>query len=243
MAGRDHNDNSLSTYVFLSKTQKERGFTEKKQRKKKKKKDKAEKEEKAKEKKQCHKDKEKKKPETEVAVADDDYADTTMREKKSKSKSNAESSKRLNRGASVTAPTTDTTDSTHNHKHERETEGIHGKAPTGDTEVCNDKKRSKKKSKKDQKKRRHRDGEEHGATANQHESKRLDTQGDASSGSSRNAAGGEGTGAIPNGKNACDPHHLPPHEFVLAPMVGGSELPFRMLCRRYGADLCYTPMM
>ena len=36
---------------------------------------------------------------------------------------------------------------------------------------------------------------------------------------------------------------IPSHRNICAPMVGGSELAFRLLCRRYGCDLAYTPMI
>jgi tRNA-dihydrouridine synthase 1 len=34
-----------------------------------------------------------------------------------------------------------------------------------------------------------------------------------------------------------------PIRYICAPMVGASELPFRLLCRKYGTELAYTPMM
>mmetsp|Transcript_18304 Transcript_18304/g.35854 ORF Transcript_18304/g.35854 Transcript_18304/m.35854 type:complete len:510 (-) Transcript_18304:25-1554(-) len=32
-------------------------------------------------------------------------------------------------------------------------------------------------------------------------------------------------------------------KLIAAPMVMGSELPFRMMCRTFGADVCYSPML
>lgn len=48
---------------------------------------------------------------------------------------------------------------------------------------------------------------------------------------------------INNKYNKPLPFSLDQLNYILAPMVGASELPFRLLCRKYGATLAYTPMI
>ncbi|CAJ1401783.1 unnamed protein product [Effrenium voratum] len=50
-------------------------------------------------------------------------------------------------------------------------------------------------------------------------------------------------GGVPRPLSEDRSPRLPPHRYVMAPMVGGSELPFRMMARRFGTQLCYTPMI
>lgn len=43
--------------------------------------------------------------------------------------------------------------------------------------------------------------------------------------------------------NPTTPQDLQDKALVVAPMVDQSDLPFRLQCRRYGANLCFTPMI
>jgi len=60
----------------------------------------------------------------------------------------------------------------------------------------------------------------------------------------RDEGDGNATKADPS-QNRADPDKRVPFSLqkVVGPMVGASDLPFRLLCRRYGADVVYTEML
>ena len=62
--------------------------------------------------------------------------------------------------------------------------------------------------------------------------------GDSSSGTTATVCSSSAVSFIPGTSSVLD--HI---KYTLAPMVGASELPFRLLCRKYGATIAYTPMI
>lgn len=60
-------------------------------------------------------------------------------------------------------------------------------------------------------------------------------------------AAASATGAVEQNSENKDPYEFYKRvgcpKYFVAPMVDQSELPYRMLTRKYGAHICYTPML
>lgn len=105
-----------------------------------------------------------------------------------------------------------------------------------------------KKKHKTKKKSRH--GEEHGRGDEKKRKKEEHTEKAVHSTDERpfkRRVRAEKTETVSASKSSLTVSHPSPFSFpiryICAPMVGASELPFRLLCRKYGCELAYTPMM